>query len=520
MRLPWSARISLADKCLLLFGGAVVLIVAFALFLPGIRMNKLVDEGQHEVSRQLMDAWVADAPPGIDVRVVDLSEPAQDRFETVATRRLARDTDRQEVTGASWDGLTRVYRYARARRDVGGELTGMYLHERASDEAANMLAVNTGYLFGAGTMVLALAVIVFYLITHRIILSPVRDLRATADRVRQGDLSTRSDIQTGDEFQELSETFNDMVAALQRNQDQLRAINKALDVKLNELAEANVTLHDSARLKGEFVASISHELRTPMNSIIGFGELLLEIARAEHAGGDDSTRLTKRIRYLENIVNSARNLLEMINSLLELARIEAGRVDINIERVVLREACEGLVGLIHPQASREEVEVRLEIGDDLPIIQTDLQKLQQIISNFLANAVKFVRAGGEGAQRPLIILRAERLNPSSEHTADRVRLSVIDNGPGIAPEDQDRVFEKFEQLVGGHTREHAGTGLGLAISRELAGVLQGEIQLVSEVGAGAMFSLILPVSLDETRSEEVKLESAFRATLAGRRSMT
>jgi signal transduction histidine kinase len=340
--------------------------------------------------------------------------------------------------------------------------------------------------------------------------------------VRVGDLATRSQIKTGDEFEDLSDTFNEMLEALQRNQDQLRAINKALDVKLNELAESNTALHESAKLKGEFVAGISHELRTPMNSIIGFGELLLEIARAEQNAGDDSTRLAKRIRYLDNIVNAARTLLDMINSLLEMARIEAGRIDVNVERVSVLEACEGLVGLIHPQAEREGVTVRLEVADDLPIIQTDLRKLQQIVSNFLANAVKFVRAGGEGADKPLVILRAERLGPSTEsdQATERVRISVIDNGPGIAQQDQARVFEKFEQLDAGHTRKHAGSGLGLAISRELAGVIQGEIQVISDVGRGSMFSLILPIAMDEARSAEVRLEAAFRGTLAGRRSMT
>jgi len=186
------------------------------------------------------------------------------------------------------------------------------------------------------------------------------------------------------------------------------------------------------------------------------------------------------------------------------------------------EACEGLVGLIHPQAEREGVTVRLEVADDLPIIQTDLRKLQQIVSNFLANAVKFVRAGGEGADKPLVILRAERLGPSTEsdQATERVRISVIDNGPGIAQQDQARVFEKFEQLDAGHTRKHAGSGLGLAISRELAGVIQGEIQVISDVGRGSMFSLILPIAMDEARSAEVRLEAAFRGTLAGRRSMT
>jgi two-component system, NarL family, sensor histidine kinase BarA len=255
-----------------------------------------------------------------------------------------------------------------------------------------------------------------------------------------------------------------------------------------------------------------------MNSVIGFGELLLEIAHAEQAAGDDSTRLQKRVRYLQNIVGAGHSLLEMINTLLEMAKIEAGKVELAPEKVSLHEACEGLIGLIHPLAERKKIKLKLEVADDLPIIVTDPQKFQQIIFNFLSNAVKFTdspaRDGGPGT----VTLRAERLRTGGgPDEVERVRVSVIDNGPGIAPEDQKRIFDAFQQLDSSHTREHAGTGLGLAISRELAALIQGQIQLESEPGRGSMFSLILPVSLDRARAAETRLESAFRGTLAGRR---
>jgi two-component system sensor histidine kinase BarA len=393
--------------------------------------------------------------------------------------------------------------------------------QRQSSEAARLIVVNTVYIISAGAAVLGLAVLVFYLITHQIILSPVRSLKETAERVREGDLSIRSEIHTGDEFEELAATFNSMVVELVRSQDQLKAINSALDVKLSELAEANLALFEAAKLKGDFLANVSHELRTPLNSIIGFAELLREGAVSEQEAGDDSSRLGKRIRYLENIITASRGLLDMINSLLEMARIEAGKVQLNPAPLNLREACQGVLGLIAPLAERKGLELRLEAAEDLPVVETDAKKLQQIVFNFLSNAVKFTPAADGAGKAGRVTLRAEHLpgrGPEGPGAADRVRISVIDTGPGIAPEDQARLFQKFTQLDGGHTREHTGTGLGLAISKELAGVMQGEIQLVSEMGRGSMFSLILPVRPDPGRVEEQKLESAFRGKLAERRA--
>jgi len=269
-------------------------------------------------------------------------------------------------------------------------------------------------------------------------------------------------------------------------------------------------------MKGEFLANVSHELRTPMNSVIGFGELLLEIAHAEAQAGDDSTRLVKRTRYLENIVSAARQLLEMITGLLEMAKIEAGKVELNIEKVSLHEACEGLIGLIYPLAQRRGIELKLEVAKDTPIIETDPQKLQQIIFNFLSNAVKFTDP--EGDTPPPVTLRAEPLRVSRDESGqDHVRISVIDFGPGIAAKDIEQIFDAFHQLDATHTREHTGTGLGLAICRELATLLQAEIQVESEPGRGSMFSLIIPVTINPERAAESKLESALRGTLAGRR---
>ncbi|MEX0876966.1 MAG: HAMP domain-containing sensor histidine kinase [Phycisphaerales bacterium] len=537
----WFGELSLATKCLLLFGGASALIITIALSLPLLRMNGLVGAGELELARTVYAAYSelegerAGGEPisaggaiitplnrnQIDANIRD------DRFLARAMQRFDRSATRVEFFDADWSGWNRIYRFARATRDNNGQITRVVLLEHRSDGAGWLLVVNLLYVLAAGSVVLAVALVVYATIINRLILRPVEQLQKTAELVRDGDLDTRAQIDTGDEFEELGETINLMLAELGRQRDQLRDANKAMDIKLHELSEANTTLFESARLKGEFLASVSHELRTPLNAIIGFAELLLEIARKEIAvGAEDQTEptpgpgrdinqesgeLNKRERYLVNIVSAGRTLLEMIESLLEMAKIEAGRVELNVVPLSLADNCQGLVGLIHPLARKKGIDVRLDISPDLPIIETDPKKFQQIVFNLLSNAVKFT-GNDPGGPQGEIILRAEPIRDGSSGV-DRVRISVIDNGEGIAADDQKRIFDKFQQVDSSHTRSHTGTGLGLAIVLELTRLLQGEIQVESELGSGSMFSVIIPKSIDRAAFEEARLEARFRGAL-------
>lgn len=527
----WSLRgLSLADKCLLMFGGAIVLIVVLALTLPWARMNSLVHAGQLDTSREMLDLWLrldtdglqnesfGDGENIVTLQSMTLAQAEaageQDGFIKAALAGMRAEPPVQDRQSSSWSGTSLVYRYARAARDAeSGELTGVVLLSRSAPNAAWLMTLNGAFLAFSGLVVLSLAVVVFYLLTNRIILGPVRKLRATADAVRQGNLATRSAITTGDEFEELSDTFNAMLASVLKVQERMRAANAALDLKVSLLAQQNTTLYEANRIKAEFLANVSHELRTPMNSIIGFAELLLEIARTDMKSGPVTPQLNKRARYLENIVTASRNLLTMINSLLEMAKIEAGKVTLEISEMSLRDACEALIGLAAPLADQRRADLALEVEGGLPIVRTDRQKFNQIVFNLLSNAIKFI---GDDNPAPKIVLRAERLS-GEQGARESVRVSVIDNGPGIAPDDQQKIFEKFVQLDSSHTRGQAGSGLGLAISRELAQLLQGEVRLVSAPGRGSMFSLIIPVSIDEHAVEERRLEQAFRGTLSGRR---
>jgi signal transduction histidine kinase len=352
--------------------------------------------------------------------------------------------------------------------------------------------LNRIYMVAAGLFAGLLAIGTFWFITTRIILSPVRVLRDTAEKVSEGDLNIRSDINTGDEFEQLSDMFNTMLANLKTNEEDLRKINKSLDLKLGELAESNVALYEANKIKGEFLANVSHELRTPLNSIIGFAEVLEDTLKDRTGPVDE-----KRKRYIRNIIVSSRHLLDLINDLLDLAKIEAGRMEVHPTAINIGDMVEGLVNLIRPQAEKRRIELRMQLSPSVPLVTTDAGKCQQVLFNFLSNAVKFTPEGGqvtvatEQSGPPPMMQRGGKPDPEGW-----IKISVTDTGPGIAPEDQDRIFEKFTQLDSTVTREHGGTGLGLTISRQLAEMLHGEITLVSEKGNGATFSIIIPRVLE------------------------
>ncbi len=522
--------ISLANKCQLLFGCAVVLIITAALAVPWLRTPSIVREGQIEVARQLAEAWLTgeiqlgqlelrSGPPlsveelfqdddrdalSIRLYTIDQIELAEQRdpFITSVVDRARQDagfTERSLQT--TMDGQ-RVYRYARVIREsqrrairdtalldftpfvfapeMADPLRAVLVIDRRSVLAEGQLLQSRIFIIAAGMTASLTAILVFYFILTKLIFSPVRKLRETTEKVQAGDLTIRSEIRTGDEFEQLSDAFNTMLERLEQGQTQLRAINENLDLKINQLAEANIGLFESNRLKNEFVANVSHELRTPLNSIIGFTELLVEIAQSEENADP------KRTRYLNNILSSGRSLLDMINELLDMAKIEAGRMEVTIEPTSVADLIEGLVTIMRPQAAPKSITVRTEIGKNLPMIETDPGKLQQILYNFLSNATKFTPKQGT------VTISATRVTRQDNSLG--VRISVADTGPGIPEDMQDVIFEKFRQIDASHTRQHAGTGLGLAICRELAQMLGATVSFASEPGRGATFFVDLPMT--------------------------
>lgn len=531
-------RVSLANKCQLLFGAAVLLLLGAALTVVALRMQTLVEgEAQSRalgMARDLATGRVVPGPamavePGeegeegeeglvslgeadlavtiIDAERIEAAAKAS-RFVRHAVRRLGADADEERYADTTKDERGRaVYRLAYAVRgaaevsdDAGGAAEGgtferplrrLIVVQARNPDAGAQTTINGIFLVAAGLFAGLLAIATFWFITTRIILSPVRILRGYAQRVSEGDLAVRSSISTGDEFEQLSDMFNAMLERLKEKQDQLSGVNKSLDLRLGELSQTNVSLYEANKMKGEFLANVSHELRTPLNSIVGFAEVLQETL-ADRTGPVDE----KRKRYASNIITSAGRLLELINDLLDVAKIEAGRMELRPERVSIADTAEGLVNLMRPLAEKRDIRLVARVQPGMPLVETDPGRLQQVLFNFLSNAVKFTPAGGR-VTLSAVSLPAEGngAKADGEGGGGRVRLSVTDTGPGIAEADQARVFEKFTQLDPSVTREHGGTGLGLTICRELASLLQGRVELESRAGRGATFSLVIPVRL-------------------------
>jgi signal transduction histidine kinase len=341
-----------------------------------------------------------------------------------------------------------------------------------------------------------------YLIVRYVVVKPVKHLKEVSDAISSGELNIRSEIQTGDEFEDLSHAFNRMLRTLVSMQDQLRRVNADLDRKVDELAQANLALYQTGQLKDDFLATMSHELRTPLNSILGFSEVLLSTDPL----GD------KQKRWVKNIQTSGERLLTLINDVLDLAKIEAGKMQIRVEEFSIHDVCEGLLNMFRPLAEKKNLHLEAQIDQGIPVLRQDANKMQQILWNLLSNAVKFTPEGG-------------RVTVKAETDGVHLILSVIDTGVGIAREDQDVIFEKFRQAARVLTREQQGTGLGLSIVRELAKILGGDVNLRSDLGRGSTFTVTLPLQLTpeprlsfDLMSEEGTPSPPLPATLLSRSS--
>ncbi|MBX9655941.1 HAMP domain-containing protein [bacterium] len=343
--------------------------------------------------------------------------------------------------------------------------------------------VNRAVLLSFAILTALAAMLFAYAIVRYVVVKPVQHLKTVSEEITAGNLDVRANIQTGDEFQELSHAFNRMLRSLVSMQDELRKVNIDLDGKLDELARANMALFEMNRLKSEFLATVSHELRTPLNSILGFGDLLAEV----------DTLDPKQKRWIQNIQTSGKNLLSLINDVLDLAKLEAGKMQVHVEEFSLRDVVEAQIQIMKPLADKKNIALDTDIAPSIPILRQDSTKLQQILSNLLSNAIKFTPEGGQIR----VVAKGEN---------SHVSISVVDNGVGIAPEDQKLIFEKFRQTESTLTRKYGGTGLGLSIVRELVKLLGGdEVQLVSELGRGSTFTIRLPITLNEKSVNDLSL---------------
>jgi PAS domain S-box-containing protein len=269
----------------------------------------------------------------------------------------------------------------------------------------------------------------------------------------------------------------------QRLYEQVKRHSEELREKVREataeLAEQNellrrqaFQLEQASAAKSQFLANVSHELRTPLNAIIGYTHLLLE-----GVSGDLNRPQTEKVGRLEA---NARHLLSIINDLLDLARIESGKMPVQLERVVLPELIDEVMTEVEPLIDRATLAVTRHIAPEVPDIHTDRQKVKQIVLNLLSNALKFTPHGS-------VSIRLD-YEPAKEW----ISIAVADSGIGISEENQKTIFEAFQQADSSYARRQGGTGLGLTICRRLATILDGQISLVSRLGEGSTFTLVLP----------------------------
>jgi signal transduction histidine kinase len=241
------------------------------------------------------------------------------------------------------------------------------------------------------------------------------------------------------------------------------------------LETANAELELASRHKNEFLANMSHELRTPLNAILGFSQLLLR----NQVPGETGER---EVRYVNNIHSSGTHLLGLVSEILDLAQVEAGRVELNKTTVSLHDLVELTIAGLEPLAAANGLQLRASVGAELEVF-ADRSRLQQVLLNLLSNAIKFTPPAGV-------------VQVSASATAEEVTISVRDTGCGIAEADQARVFEKFEQVAGGRMRTAEGTGLGLALTKALVELHGGTIDLQSELGKGTTVTVKLPIGID------------------------
>ena len=362
--------------------------------------------------------------------VVDAGRTAPGRAESLRVK--------AELLAIDLDQLAREFDFALTAR------TDALIAQNASAyEHSRNLFVGVA----AGAIVLAL--LLGFVLSWSVI-GPIQRIDSRLAAIASGDFSGHVDVRNRDELGALAANVN-------RMNDELRRLYREVET--------------ASQHKSDFLANMSHELRTPLNAIIGFSQVL-----REGMVGDVNEKQTE---YLEDILSSGQHLLSLINDVLDLSKVEAGQVELQVAPFSLQDALERGVSMVREQATTEGVQVTLHKNGSLDVVSGDERRMSQVIFNLLSNAVKFTPTGGQ------VDVSATRIN-------GEMRVSVADSGPGIAAEDLDRIFEEFQQTEAG-ARQLEGTGLGLALSKRFVEMHGGRIWCESEVGKGSTFEFTLPL---------------------------
>jgi signal transduction histidine kinase/DNA-binding response OmpR family regulator len=410
----------------------------------------LSDDEIVAVLSQLRPAYDADSlgftPPGGDRRVLLSIQADYDRFASVMTRvvdlrRAGRTAESQQLQAAEAEPIA-----------YNLEVLIDQLVNRTQNQSVELLDQNrrayqasrrafTGFALGGVALALLLGLAISWSIV-----GPVQQMKTRLAEIAAGDFSGRVDVVNRDELGVLAADLNRMN---------------------DELGRLYHDLETASRHKSEFLASMSHELRTPLNAIIGFSEVL-----GEEMFGPLNER---QADYLNDILSSGRHLLSLINDILDLSKVEAGKMELELSTFPLAAVLEGGLTMVRERAVGHGIALGLDVAPDVGDVTADERKVKQVVFNLLSNAVKFTPDGG-------------RIDMAARCVGDEVEVAVRDTGVGIAPEDQERVFEEFQQAG-----QREGSGLGLALTRSFVELHGGRIRLDSEPGMGSTFTFTLPV---------------------------
>ena len=366
-----------------------------------------------------------------------------------------------------------------SRKVLGGLVIKMH-----ADPAYSAIAATTRNSILISLLGIGAIVVLTYTMLSRLVSRPIETLADKANRFADGDMSVFVDVRSEDEIGMLGRSFNYMVGKIASFSRELEAEVARRTLMLREktrlLEQANRELRELDSLKSSFLANMSHELRTPMNSIIGYTDLLLD--------GIDGRVNEEQEKSLRKIATNAGHLLQLINDILDMSKIEAGRIELDIKELDIRKIVEAVASTFEPATTKKGLTLTFSFKKDLPAVYADEEKVKQILLNLISNAVKFTTLGG-------ITIRigpSERGVESGEEPLF-AEICVEDTGIGIKEDDIGKLFDKFSQLDISTIRQYEGTGLGLSIARGLVVLHKGVIWVSSTYGKGSRFCFTLPM---------------------------
>jgi signal transduction histidine kinase len=400
----------------------------------------------------------------VKTALADLRDSAQLGFRRSADearlyRTVTRDTSRlaavmDRITSSKRPSLTlqrKAENLSRQLEYATGALAGRAARKTNTlvTQSRASYASSRNLFIGAAAGAVVLALLLGYFLSWSIV-GPIQRIVGRLATIASGDFSRHVEVANRDEL-------GDLGARVDQMNDELQRVYRELET--------------ASRHKSEFLANMSHELRTPLNAILGFSQVL-----QKHLFGELNS---KQEEYVEDILSSGNHLLSLINDVLDLSKVEAGQIELEVAPFSLREAVERGVVMVRERASKGGVALAAEVAPEAQVVVADERRIRQVLFNLLSNAVKFTPAGG-------------RIDVSAARVNGEIQVAVVDTGSGIAPEDLGRIFEEFQQTETG-ARQQEGTGLGLALSRRLVELHGGRIWVESEVGVGSRFVFTLPV---------------------------